>query len=763
MPLKKLLLFVCLFAVIIRPVIIYPQTGEPVRTQWRSPDGSQPMSFSEWEKNWDSQAHKTGGVVKYRSWNTNPVVADSFVFGDDYAYFKGFVRHSDGTLCEESPPIASFTVTLNGDDSIILMDNSPRWAIGDPNISGLGWYGIELGNFIDPEVTLGDSFQITFSCYNTSGEYEQGEYQEYVYSLPLVSFPGILYLENRQIPLPPTDIKLRRENGQIRISWNRESGLDYTIYRRAQSDTLVLNYPRRQYEKIAENIIDSVFFDNSIDTTEAYAYLLFSARTQNGLKSGRSREVREEDLFPRVRAVFVQPELYNAIETRLMQMVQDWQDEDAEVIVYAMQFSSVQAFRDTLRSIPGLTGALLIGDFPVPWFQFCDDNGENYQEYPADLYYMDLDGVWEDNFQHPVAGPLIPGSDGIFDTHYADYPRTSEKPDIVIGRITPTPSMGDPAEVVNNYLNKCYRYRHDIGDIRQNFRALAYPDDDWNTWGHDIARDYLSLVYPEYDCIFEINATTGTGYRERLDEHYSLIHVWVHSWTQGHAFSVNNGTQTEYFYNSQILPSNTNANFFHLFACGNCRYVEDLNCGAVYALQTTAGINTIGSTHSGGMLDFNYFYQRLAEGISFGEAYFKTFEHVGQFGFSSGTRSWYYGLTFNGDPFIIPQPSTITKIVQENKIPETQVLSLSNYPNPFNSTTTIECVLPENSKISLTIYNLLGQPVKNLTSGTYPAGTHKFYWDGVDNLNRKVASGVYLSELKINGNRTATRKILLLQ
>ncbi len=763
MPLKNLILFVCLFAVIICPVIIYPQTGEPVRTQWRSPDGSQPMSYVEWKKNWDSQPLQPGGEVKYRSWNTNPVVSDSFVFGDDYAYFKGFVRHSDGTLCEELPPIASFTVTLNCDDSIILTDDSPRWAVGDPNISGLGWYGIELGNFIDPEVTLGDSFQITFSCYNTSGEYEQGEYQDFVYSLPLVSFPGTLYLQNRQIPLPPVDIKLRRENGQIRISWNQESGLNYSVYRRSQSDTLVLNYPRCQYERIAENIIDSVYFDNSIDTTEVYAYLLFSTRIQNSLKSGRSREVREEDLFPKVRAVFVQPELYNAIETRLMQMVQDWQDEDAEVIVYAMQFSTVQAFRDTLRSIPGLAGALLIGNFPVPWFQFCDDNGENYQEYPADLYYMDLDGIWEDNFQHPVAGPLIPGSDGIFDTHYADYPRTSEKPDIVIGRITPTPGMGDPEEVVNNYLNKCYQYRHDIGDIRQNFRALAYPDDDWNTWGHDIARDYLSLVYPEYDCIFEINATTGTGYRDLLDEHYSLIHVWVHSWTQGHAFSVNNGTQTEYFYNSQILPSNTNANFFHLFACGNCRYVEDLNCGAVYALQTTAGINTIGSTHSGGMLEFNYFYQRLAEGVSFGEAYFKTFEHVGQFGFSSGARGWYYGLTFNGDPFIIPQPSSVTNITQNNIKPGTPVLSLSNYPNPFNNVTTIECILPDNSQITLTIYNLLGQPVKNLTSRTYPAGTHKFYWDGVDNLNRKVASGVYLSELKINRNRTVTRKILLLQ
>ncbi|RQV99417.1 MAG: T9SS C-terminal target domain-containing protein, partial [Calditrichaeota bacterium] len=382
---------------------------------------------------------------------------------------------------------------------------------------------------------------------------------------------------------------------------------------------------------------------------------------------------------------------------------------------------------------------------------------------PCDLYYMDLDGIWEDNLMKPATGPLVPGSDGIFDTHSANYPRSTERPDIVVGRITPTPGMGNSADIVNYYLDKCHNYRHDLAGIRQNFRALAYPDDDWHQWGNDIANLYMSKVFQEYLSIYDINHTTATDYGARLDDGFSLIHVWVHSWSGGHAFSINNGTQSQYFYNYQILTSHANANFYQLFACGNSRYIQEGNCAAIYALQTTHGINTIGSTHSGGMLEFDYFYIVLSEGLSYGEAFLKTFRHAGEIKFSPEMRGWYYGLTFNGDPYIIPEPSAATSIVQQSDVNIPDSWYIQNYPNPFNSTTQIEYHCPVAGNVKVTIYNALGEIVRNLVDEWQNAGTNKVFWNGMDNNGQAVASGIYYYRLQAGDNHMETKKMLLLR
>lgn len=738
------------------------QSDFPRRSEWRSPDGSLPMSYEQWKANWDSQSKLMGGKLVYRTPSFQNVNIDSFVFGRDYAYFKDYVRHADGSLCKDLPPQSSFVVLLNRSDQKILTDDAPRWSFGDPNISGMGWFGIELGNFNEPQVAIGDSFQIIFTCYPPGESPQQGSYSKQILGFPFVAWPSNLYLSNQPIPAPPKNLHLQREAGSIKVTWEQIPGQSYTIYRRRQSDTLATNFPRFQYEKITEGILDSFYVDSQIDTLDSYGYLLFAKDTSSGAVSGRSRDICESQTGTSVRAIFVQPELYPAVQNNLLRFAQDWETESDVVLIYAMQFPSAQALRDTLRQIKGLKGALLIGNFPVPWFQFCDADGNNYQEYPADLYFMDLDGIWEDNLFKPASGPMLPGSDGIYDTHYDDYPRTTQKPEIVIGRITPTPGMGDPEEVINNYLDKVYNYRHDLYEVRQQFKALAYPDDDWNTWGNDIATLYLSQVYQEYLCVYDINATTATDYRARLNDHYSLLHVWVHSWSGGHAFKVNNGTQNEWFYNYQILPSGCNANFYHLFACSNSRYVEDLNCAGIYAFLTSSGINTIGSTHSGGMLHFDYFYSQLSLDISFGEAFLKTFQFVGERGFSMDMRGWYYGLTFNGDPFVVPQPPTINSI----KLPELSSIvknyELSNYPNPFNSSTRVFYNLPQSATIDLSIYNILGERVRTLQNGYVLSGTHHIYWNGRNDKAEPLPAGVYFCLLKTGNQIVKSKKIILL-
>jgi hypothetical protein len=83
-----------------------------------------------------------------------------------------------------------------------------------------------------------------------------------------------------------------------------------------------------------------------------------------------------------------------------------------------------------------------------------------------------------------------------------------------------------------------------------------------------------------------------------------------------------------------------------------------------------------------------------------------------------------------------------------------------NYPNPFNPETTITYDLAQREAVTLTVYNLAGQQVRQLVDMEQAAGSHKVTWDGHDASGQKLASGVYLCTLHAGGF-AATRKVML--
>ena len=86
-----------------------------------------------------------------------------------------------------------------------------------------------------------------------------------------------------------------------------------------------------------------------------------------------------------------------------------------------------------------------------------------------------------------------------------------------------------------------------------------------------------------------------------------------------------------------------------------------------------------------------------------------------------------------------------------------------NYPNPFNPSTTIRFSLPLSSKITLKIYDMLGNEVATLLSDKqYSKGSYNVTWDGTNNYGQKVASGNYIYQLKF-GNFTKSMKMTLLK
>ena len=84
-----------------------------------------------------------------------------------------------------------------------------------------------------------------------------------------------------------------------------------------------------------------------------------------------------------------------------------------------------------------------------------------------------------------------------------------------------------------------------------------------------------------------------------------------------------------------------------------------------------------------------------------------------------------------------------------------------NYPNPFNPETTIRFQIAAPAFVVITIYNVIGQPLRTLLAEKRAAGMHQLTWDGRDTAGSRVNGGVYFCVMKTDKFRQM-RKILLL-
>ena len=85
-----------------------------------------------------------------------------------------------------------------------------------------------------------------------------------------------------------------------------------------------------------------------------------------------------------------------------------------------------------------------------------------------------------------------------------------------------------------------------------------------------------------------------------------------------------------------------------------------------------------------------------------------------------------------------------------------------NYPNPFNSNTIIECALPKQIFVTVNIYNILGQRVKTVANQNFNAGVYQLTWDGTNDMNEQVGTGIYIYQI-IAGDFRSCKKMLLMQ
>jgi hypothetical protein len=103
--------------------------------------------------------------------------------------------------------------------------------------------------------------------------------------------------------------------------------------------------------------------------------------------------------------------------------------------------------------------------------------------------------------------------------------------------------------------------------------------------------------------------------------------------------------------------------------------------------------------------------------------------------------------------------------LEEETLTEDQALALGpqefaleqNYPNPFNPSTRIAYTLPDAGRVTLTVYNMLGQEVATLVNETRSAGRHEAIWDASG-----MPSGIYFCRLQ-SGTFTETKRMTLVK
>ncbi len=104
---------------------------------------------------------------------------------------------------------------------------------------------------------------------------------------------------------------------------------------------------------------------------------------------------------------------------------------------------------------------------------------------------------------------------------------------------------------------------------------------------------------------------------------------------------------------------------------------------------------------------------------------------------------------------------SLTSIGHTPDVPTVYELD-QNYPNPFNPSTTIKFTVPVAGKVTLTVYNVVGQKIATLINGNVTAGSHTRVWNGKDSAGNQVASGVYFYKLTAE-KFSATEKMILMK
>jgi hypothetical protein len=438
--------------------------------------------------------------------------------------------------------------------------------------------------------------------------------------------------------------------------------------------------------------------------------------------------------------VVVNSTLYPSISASVDQYLIDLLASGYSVSVQTVSGGTPASLRSYLQGqAQGLVGVLLIGDLPIPWFEIDydfdgsdpDQLDDEYAAYPCDLFYMDLDGNWED--QRTTA----PFQAGVYDVHTAGS--GDQAPEIWVSRLTTSPLTyggATQAGLTNNYFTKNHRFREAL--LRPMDRALIYVDDDWEPWSAEID-GFIGASYPNRACIDDSYTTCRADYRDtRLRQSYEWMHVMLHSSWWEHYFKVGGAWEMIGGNYATVTAQDIQAidpigAFYNFYACSGARYVESNYLVGWYVFCQNYGLGAVGTTKTGGMWDYGPFYSPIGAGYTLGGAFRDWLSS--ETPYDSLDVKWFYGMTILGDGALATRPrATVDPVPNDPAAPVTASIVL-DFDRPMNASTF--------NQLSFAAYGI--QSGHRSGTYTYDAVGNRLIFDPSDEFQYGEAVDVVLS------------------
>lgn len=335
--------------------------------------------------------------------------------------------------------------------------------------------------------------------------------------------------------------------------------------------------------------------------------------------------------------IAVNSNLYPNVSSSINKYIDDIAAQGYFGIIHTISSTGTPAqLRNYLMTVSDIAGVVLVGNVPVAWYEhdeeWCgkDQPKTCHAEWPCDLFFMDLNGTWSDN-----------DNDDIYDSHTGNT-----APEIFLGRLASYTLTGSESTLVNDYFTKNHRFR--TGQAGFATQGITFVDDDWDDFGKCSMDLHLDIV----ENFTNQNYTNAANYKNKLKQRIAWMQLCCHSWPGGHHFHKNDGNDDAgYVFSLDIKDNNHPQSCFHnLFCCSSANFTENNYGAGWYTFGDSYGLCTIGSSKTGSMLSFEYFYGALNEGLTIGEAMVGWWDAIQPI--DAEDRRWHYGMTVIGDPLL---------------------------------------------------------------------------------------------------------------
>ncbi len=388
----------------------------------------------------------------------------------------------------------------------------------------------------------------------------------------------------------------------------------------------------------------------------------------------------------------------------------------------------------------GLDGVTIIGDQPVQWYDIKDPRFDP-GSFACDLYYMDLNGSWEDINSQDEYTWHVDGNGDI-------------EPEVFCARIhlSSMSDFGDEVELLSTYLDKNHEYWS--GNMVLPQKGAAFVQETWagmtNTV-HYLYGDNNSDLFESQN-----NANSTAYINNGLKGDYSFIQLWCHSSIHGHSFDWGGSINDVELFEIESNPIGYGIDACHIGAWpeGDGSYIT----GSYVFGKSKRALTILSGTRSGQSIGWEgkIFFEELGENICFGKAfidwlgdYFIDAKGSNDYVDDRETKAWHYGYVIVGDPLVCFK-EVPTAIEQDNTFsykPEYS-FKLTN-----SNIIKISYTLPSAQFVALKLYTMTGRCVATVVNGFQNKGYHC-----INFRTSNIAGGLYIMGLDA-GSYTVSKKI----